>query len=372
MAHTGQTDQTMRRVLRREIAGTIGLLTDEHDFRAMRRYRSFTFHDHAAYLRQVEALLRARAAQGSHTTVALFDPEEYAAFCTAAGLEADAPASRARFTAELAAHGPTLPYEGQPLTDLLPALVDEAVRQATWEYTSSLLARLGSCATCGEDLGRAAFTRASRLLGRVLETAPPGSRHLVCSVSGHPEETLVAALLVDEDTDGTPHFDEAEALEFTSVPHVVQVRHAAGQVLPGTGQQGTVRGEGVVHGALGRAPDGDPPLHVRHQLGVLGHHGLRLEHGLGLAPGQIAARHQIGRHSFHGLACAPLLTLRVLGRNLLCRRLQDRRPHVPNLADRHTVAHADASQRCLHLTRPDSAAGPAAAVVVLPAVDAAV
>jgi hypothetical protein len=24
---------------------------------------------------------------------------------------------------------------------------------------------------------------------------------------------------------------------------------------------------------------------------------------------------------------------------------------VPNLADGHTVAHADASQRCLHLTR---------------------
>lgn len=184
MAHTDQTDHTMRRVLRREIAGTIGLLTDEHDFRAMRRYRSFTFHDHTAYLHQVEALLRTRAAQGTHTTVALFDPEEYADFCTAAGLEADTSASRARFTAELAAHGPTVPYEGQPLTDLLPALVDEAVRQATWEYTSTLLARLGNCATCGEDLGRAAFTRASGLLRRVLETAPPGSRHLVCSVSG--------------------------------------------------------------------------------------------------------------------------------------------------------------------------------------------
>jgi hypothetical protein len=228
MAHTAQTDHTMRRVLRREIAGTIGLLTDEHDFRAMRRYRSFTFHDHAAYLRQVEAVLRARAAQGTHTTVALFDPEEYAAFCTAAGLDADAPASRARFTAELAAHGPTVPYEGQPLTDLLPALVDEAVRQATWEYTSSLLARLGSCATCGEDLGRAAFTRASRLLGRVLETAPPGSRHLVCSVSGHPDETLVSALLVDEETDGTPHFDEAEALEFTSVLALGLATHSPG------------------------------------------------------------------------------------------------------------------------------------------------
>ncbi|OWA01682.1 hypothetical protein B9W62_32400 [Streptomyces sp. CS113] len=228
MAHTDQTGHTMRRVLRREIAGTIGLLTDEHDFRAMRRYRSFTFHDHTAYLHQVEALLRTRAAQGTHTTVALFDPEEYADFCTVAGLDADAPASRARFTAELAAHGPTVPYEGQPLADLLPALVDEAVRQATWEYTSALLARLGACATCGEDLGRAAFTRATRLLRRVLETAPPGNRHLVCSVSGHPEETLVSVLLVDAETDGTPQIDEAEALEFTSVLALGLATHSPG------------------------------------------------------------------------------------------------------------------------------------------------
>ncbi|WP_164412590.1 hypothetical protein [Streptomyces salinarius] len=228
MAHTDQTDHTMRRVLRREIAGTIGLLTDEHDFRAMRRYRSFTFHDHAAYLRQVEALLKTRAAQGTHTTIALFDPEEYAAFCTAAGLDADAPATRARFTAELAAHGPTVPYDGQSLADLLPVLVDEAVRQATWEYTSTLLATLGSCATCGEDLGRAAFTRAHRLLHRVLETAPPGSRHLVCSVKGHPAETLLAVLLVEEESDGTPHIDEAEALEFTSVLALGLATHSPG------------------------------------------------------------------------------------------------------------------------------------------------
>ncbi|MFJ8192118.1 hypothetical protein ACIQ8D_20500 [Streptomyces sp. NPDC096094] len=224
MAHT---DQTTRRVLRREIAGTIGLLTDEHDFRAMRRYRSFTFDDHAAYLQQVEALLRARAAQGTHTTIALFDPEEYADFCSAAGLDPDAPASRTRFTAELAAGGPTVPYEGQPLADLLPVLVDEAVRQATWEYASNLLARLGNCATCGEDLGRAAFTRASRLLRRILETAPPGNRHLVCSITGTPE-TLLSVLHADEDTDGTPHVDEAEALEFTGVLALGLATHSPG------------------------------------------------------------------------------------------------------------------------------------------------
>ncbi|MFI6038475.1 hypothetical protein ACIBBD_30930 [Streptomyces sp. NPDC051315] len=214
MAHTDP--QTMRRVLRREIAGTIGLLTDEHDFRAMRRYRSFTFDDHATYLQQVEDLLKTRALQGIHTTVALFDPQEYAEFCTAKGLDPDVPAHRTRFTAELATTGPTLPYEGQPLADLVPALVDEAVRQATWEYAATLLARLGACATCGEDLGRAAFARASDLLLRILDTAPPGNRHLVCSVTGTPE-TLVAVLHADQAPNGTTPLDEAEALEFTTV-----------------------------------------------------------------------------------------------------------------------------------------------------------
>ncbi|MER5213650.1 hypothetical protein ABT063_24540 [Streptomyces sp. NPDC002838] len=214
MAHTDH--QTMRRVLRREIVGTIGLLTDEHDFRAMRRYRTFTFDDHETYLHQVEDLLRTRASQGSHTTVALFDPEEYAEFCADAGLDPDIPSSRTRFTAELATTGPAIPYEGQPLADLVPALVDEAVRQATWEYASTLLARLGSCASCGEDIGRAAFVRASHLLVRILETAQPGDRHLVCSVTGTPE-TLVAVLHAHEDADGATQLDEAEALEFTTV-----------------------------------------------------------------------------------------------------------------------------------------------------------
>ncbi|MFE0677310.1 hypothetical protein [Streptomyces sp. NPDC058867] len=208
--------QTMRRVLRREIAGTIGLLTDEHDFRAMRRYRSFAFDDHRTYLRQVEALLKTRAAQGSHTTVALFDPHEYAAYCEDTGLDPDIPASRTCFTAELAATGPSLPFDGRPLAELVPELIDEAVRQATWEYATTLLTRLGPCSTCGEDIGRAAFARASALLARILDTARPGHRHLVCSISSTPE-ALVAVLHADGTTEGTTELDEAEALEFTTV-----------------------------------------------------------------------------------------------------------------------------------------------------------
>ncbi|GAB2747200.1 hypothetical protein [Streptomyces bullii] len=235
MAHTDH--HTMRRVLRREIAGTIGLLTDEHDFRAMRRYRSFTFDDHATYLQQVEALLRTRASQGTHTTVALFDPEEYAEYCTEAGIDPDLPSSRARFTAELAATGPTIPYDGQPLADLLPALVDEAVRRATWEYATTLLSRLGACPTCGEDIGRAAFVRASDLLVRILDTAPPGNRHLVCSVSG-PPETLISVLHAD-DSDGITELDEAETLEFTTVLALGLATDSPGGLVMRTSAPGT-------------------------------------------------------------------------------------------------------------------------------------
>lgn len=250
MAHTDH--QTMRRVLRREIAGTIGLLTDEHDFRAMRHYRSFTFDDHTLYLQQVEALLRTRASQGNHTSVALFDPQEYADFCADMGLDPDFASSRTRFTAELATTGPTVPYDGRSLTELVPELIDEAVRQATWEYASTLLARLGTCASCGEDIGRAAFARASGLLVRILETADQGNRHLVCSVSAT-AETLVSVLHADKDTDGSTHLDEAEALEFTTVLALGLATHSPGGLVMRTSSRDTtdriygwrLRGEGL-------------------------------------------------------------------------------------------------------------------------------
>lgn len=243
MTHTQQ--QTMRRVLRREIAGTIGLLTDEQDFTAMRRrYRTFAFDDHTSYLQQVETLLRTLASQGGHTTVALFDPEEYAEFCAEHGLDPDTAAGRTRFTAELAATGATLPYEGQTLDTLVPRLVDEAVRRTTWEYATTLLSRVGDCASCGEDIGRAAFLRASDLLVRVLQVSGPGERHLVCSVSTEPEP-LTAVLRSDDDPHGTPHLDEAEALEFTTVLALGIATRTAGGIVMRTS---TPHGADRVHG----------------------------------------------------------------------------------------------------------------------------
>ncbi|MEV4033730.1 hypothetical protein [Streptomyces umbrinus] len=233
MAYTKQ--HSTRLDLHREIAGTIGLLTDEQDFTAMRRYRTFHFDDHESYLRQVESLLRTRANEGSHTAVALFDPEEYAEFCAKSGLDPDAPASRTRFTAKLASTGPSLPYEGQPLTELVPELVDSAVREATWEYASTVLSGLGPCATCGADIGSAAFDRASELLLCTLDAVGVGEHHLVCSVSAEPE-TLVAVLHAEGDS---ARLDETEALEFTTVLALGIATHSAGGVVMRTSVPGT-------------------------------------------------------------------------------------------------------------------------------------
>ncbi|MYW64891.1 hypothetical protein GTY65_12565 [Streptomyces sp. SID8379] len=221
----------MRSTLRREVAGTIGLLADEQDFTAMRRYRSFTFEDHKTYLRQVEGLLKSLAASGGHTTVALFDPEEYAEFCAETGLEPDTATSRTRFTAELASMGPSVPYDGQPLADLVPDLVEEAVRRATWTYASSVLAHIGPCAVCGQDIGRIAFARASYLLARVLDAIGEGIHHMVCSASTT-RDPLQAVLHVHALAPDTVRLDESAAMELTTVLALaVATNSACGLVL---------------------------------------------------------------------------------------------------------------------------------------------
>ncbi|MET7551081.1 hypothetical protein ABZS95_35715 [Streptomyces sp. NPDC005479] len=242
----------MRRTLRREAPSTIGLLADEQDFAAMRRYRTFTFDDHTVYLQQVEGLLKTLAAQGVHTTLALFDPEEYAEFCAESGLAADAPASRSRFTAEIAATGATVAYTGQPIDTLIPLLVSRAVRQATWEYATMLLADLGECADCGQDIGRAAFDRASHLLMRTLETAGPGTHHLVCSTPTENEQ-LLAVLHTERGTTGPALLDSGEGAEFVTVLAVgIALERRGGLVLrtsnPGTPDR--VHGWRLTRGSL--------------------------------------------------------------------------------------------------------------------------
>ncbi|MFF3324050.1 hypothetical protein [Streptomyces sp. NPDC002889] len=221
MAHTSPTKRpathaSMRRTLRREVPSTVGILADEQDFRSMRRYRTFTFDDHPTYLRQAEQLLTSLASRHLHTSVALFDPDEFAEFCAEAGVDPDGAESRSRFTAEIAGRGPAVLYTGQSLGSLLPELINKAVRQATWEYATMLLAELGACADCGQDIGRSAFDRASRILMRLLEVAGPGSHHLVCSVSG-PDEQLLAVLHAEATAGSLAELDASEGAEFVTV-----------------------------------------------------------------------------------------------------------------------------------------------------------
>ncbi|QIQ05844.1 hypothetical protein [Streptomyces liangshanensis] len=261
MAHTDHskqtdTDRTRRRRLRREVPSTVGLLADERDFTAMRRYDTFDFDDHATYLRQIDALLRSLTAQGVHTTVALFDPDEYAEFCAAGGHDPDTTASRSRYTATIPATGAAVAYTGQPLDTLVPQLINTAVRRATWEYVTALLADLGACADCGQDIGRAAFDRASRLLFTLLEAAGPGIHHIVCSIPAD-DEQLLASLQANRsdpaDLDTFAAVDPTEGAEFVSVLAAgIALERPGGVVLrttaPGTPDR--LHGWRLLHGDL--------------------------------------------------------------------------------------------------------------------------
>ncbi|RNL70347.1 hypothetical protein [Streptomyces sp. I6] len=225
------------RALRRDVPAVVGLLVDDEDFAAMRRYPTFAFDDHPDYLRHAEGLLKALAAQFGHTTVALFDPEEFAHYCREAGLDPDSSASRSRYTAEAAATGPTVAYTGQPLDELVPLLLNRTARHATWEYATSLLGTPGSGPDRGEDPGRPAFERASGLLAGLLDGAGPGTHHLVCSVPAG--EQLLAVLHTTRPAGAPAVLDSLEAAEFTTVLAVGVALESPGGVVLRTSRPGT-------------------------------------------------------------------------------------------------------------------------------------
>jgi hypothetical protein len=205
------------RALRREIPGTVAVLADRHDFTTMGRYRTFRFHDHDTYLRHLDALLRGRTTARLHTELVVFDPDDFAEFCAEEDITADSPGARSSYTAALAARGESVPHTGRPLRDQLPALTEHSARRATWEYAAALLATIGTCAECGQDIGSASFTRATHLLTKLLEAAGPGGHQLVCSIRT-PEERLLATLRAECDPlSPLPRIDAAEGTEFLTV-----------------------------------------------------------------------------------------------------------------------------------------------------------
>ncbi|MFI1955782.1 hypothetical protein ACH437_28770 [Streptomyces xinghaiensis] len=217
MSRSDRKTTTARHPLLREAAATLALLADEEDFAAMRDYPPFTALDgHRAYLRQTEDALRALAARDGHTTVALLDPDRFHAYCAEHGIDPAKPASRARYTAELAAAGATVPYDGQPVGLLVPQLVDAAERRAGLEVATMILAAAGDCPGCGEDIGRTACSRASHALLRLVGAAGPGDHHLVCSVPAGPAP-LTAALHAERGERGGLRSPEAETMLFCSV-----------------------------------------------------------------------------------------------------------------------------------------------------------
>nr|WSX19169.1 hypothetical protein OG690_04650 [Streptomyces tubercidicus] len=207
------TDHSARRELRREVPSAAAVLADEQDFRAMRRYRTFPFDDHRSYLQQMEHLLRTLASQGVLTTISLFDPAAYETYCADLALDPDRPESRSRYTAEVARTGATLTYQGEPLTQLLPLLLEEADRQATWDHASAVLARAGDCPECGEELARTAFARATQALQQLLEALGNGTHHLVCSVAAG-DPPLLAVLHATAPEGARLQLDESETLIF--------------------------------------------------------------------------------------------------------------------------------------------------------------
>ncbi|UUN25701.1 hypothetical protein [Streptomyces sp. FIT100] len=259
MANTRNQQQSMRRALRRDVPATVGLLVDEQDFTAMRRYRSFTFTDHPDYLHQVEKLLRTLSARSGHTTVAVFDPEDFAHYCTETGLDPDSSTSRSRYTAEIAASGATVAYTGQPLDHLVPLLVSRSVRQATWEYATAVLSGIGTCADCGEDIGRAAFDRAAQQLLSLIDTAGTGTHHLVCSIPAAGEQ-LLAVLHISTGQDTPAVLDSTEGAEFATVLAVGIALEGPGGVVLRTSAPETpdrLRGWRLHHGRLAPLTEGE-------------------------------------------------------------------------------------------------------------------
>jgi len=100
-----------------------------------------------------------------------------------------------------------------------------------------LLADFGECADCGQDIGRSAFDRASRILLRLLEVAGPGRHHLVCSVPG-PDEQLLAVLHAEGTSTAAAQLDATEGAEFVTVLATGIALESAGGVVLRTSAQG--------------------------------------------------------------------------------------------------------------------------------------
>ena len=122
---------------------------------------------------------------------------------------------------------------------------------------------------------------------------------------------------------------------------VVEVGGALGHVPAHAGEQVAVRGERLVHGALGGLAGGEQLRDLVDQARVLGHHRLRLEHVLGRAAGLRPAVRELGRddRQRRPRALALALGIEVAGP---IDRLRQRIGHPHDRPDRDTLSDARA------------------------------
>lgn len=229
---------SVRRALRREAPSIVALLAGERDFAAMRRHRDLPCEDHAEYLRQMDGLLRSLLSQGLFVTVTLFDPEEYAEYCADTGRDPGTPAARARYTADITANGPAVPYTGQPVHRLTSQLDHETGRQVAWDRATDILTTAEDRPDSGRERARTAFERASRALVGLIETTGTGVHHVVCSVQLD-DAPLLAVLTTERTASGRIHVAEADALVFCTVLAAAAVSgSSAGIVVRSTAADG--------------------------------------------------------------------------------------------------------------------------------------
>lgn len=216
MAHSRSRRRRPYRLLRAETPSTVAVLTTAQDFDAMRGYRTFTFDDYAAYLAHVQTLLRSLDGQGVHARVAPFDPDRFADFCACGRIEPDASASRTRYTAEVASHGPCLTYEGQDCDRLLPLLRTWRTRDTSWREAARILGEHRAAPGVSGLTEESALLTAGLALEALLAALGPGTHHMVCSVAG-PGTPLVAALQAEGGVTGRYGDDEPAVPLFRAV-----------------------------------------------------------------------------------------------------------------------------------------------------------
>jgi hypothetical protein len=238
-------DRAARAALCRDVPCTVAILTGHEDFAAMRHYTTFPFTDYHRYLHHVEHLLRTLRTRGLHVRATAFDPARYSDFCTETGLEPDAPVSRARYAADAAGPGAAVHYQGEPIGELVQAVLQGAERHTTRAQATAVLD--------ASEIGAAAFDHMAQSLTALLERAGPGTHHIVASAFLGGRTPLLAVLHATSHRD-TVHAPEDDAALLCTVLAAGLAAGTGGgavlRTLAGPGGRDTVRGWSLRGGGL--------------------------------------------------------------------------------------------------------------------------